>query len=45
MDALWQFYLLWSGGLGLAMALTLLPVTFTVGRQLFVRSAAPRSPS
>ncbi len=30
MDALWQFYLLWSGGLGLAMALTLYPVTFTV---------------
>lgn len=27
---LWQFYLLWAGGLGLAGALTLYPVTFTV---------------
>jgi len=27
---LWQLYLLWSGGLGTAMALTLYPVTFTV---------------
>jgi MFS family permease len=37
MDALWQFYLLWSGGLGLAMALTLYPVTFTVVSNWFVR--------
>ncbi len=35
-DALWQFYLLWSGGLGLAMALTLYPVTFTVVANWFV---------
>lgn len=27
---LWQFYLCWSGGLGIAMALILYPVTFTV---------------
>jgi MFS family permease len=37
MDALWQFYLLWSGGLGLAMALTLYPVTFTVVANWFVQ--------
>jgi MFS family permease len=37
MDALWQFYLLWSGVLGLAMALTLYPVTFTVVANWFVR--------
>ncbi len=37
MEALWQFYLLWSGGLGLAMALTLYPVTFTVVANWFVR--------
>jgi MFS family permease len=37
MAALWQFYLLWSGGLGLAMALTLYPVTFTVVANWFVR--------
>jgi MFS family permease len=37
MDALWQFYLLWSGGLGMAMALTLYPVTFTVVANWFVR--------
>jgi MFS family permease len=36
-DALWQFYLLWSGGLGLAMALTLYPVTFTIVANWFVR--------
>ncbi|GAC1648806.1 MAG: MFS transporter [Ktedonobacteraceae bacterium] len=36
-DALWQFYLLWSGVLGLAMALTLYPVTFTVVANWFVR--------
>ena len=35
--ALWQFYLLWSGGMGLAMALTLYPVTFTVVANWFVR--------
>ena len=37
MDALWQFYLLWSGGVGLAMALTLYPVTFTVVANWFMR--------
>jgi MFS family permease len=37
MHDLWQFYLLWSGGLGLAMALTLYPVTFTVVANWFVR--------
>lgn len=37
MDTLWQFYLLWSGGLGLAMALTLYPITFTVVANWFVR--------
>jgi MFS family permease len=37
MDTLWQFYLLWSGGLGLAMALTLYPVTFIVVANWFVR--------
>ncbi len=37
MTALWQFYLLWSGGLGLALALTLYPVTFTVVANWFVR--------
>jgi MFS family permease len=36
-NALWQFYLLWSVGLGLAMALTLYPVTFTVVANWFVR--------
>jgi MFS family permease len=36
-DAIFQFYLLWSGGLGLAMALTLYPVTFTVVANWFVR--------
>lgn len=36
-DTLWQFYLLWSGGLGLAMALTLYPVTFTIVANWFVR--------
>ncbi|HLQ62918.1 MAG TPA: MFS transporter [Candidatus Acidoferrales bacterium] len=34
---LWQFYLLWAGGLGLAMALTLYPVTFIVVTNWFVR--------
>jgi len=34
---LWQFYVLWSGALGLAMALTLYPVTFTVVTNWFVR--------
>ncbi|GHO95103.1 MFS transporter [Reticulibacter mediterranei] len=37
MQTLWQFYLLWSGGMGLAMALTLYPVTFTVVANWFVR--------
>jgi MFS family permease len=36
MHGLWQFYVLWSGGLGLAMALTLYPVTFTVVANWFV---------
>jgi MFS family permease len=36
-DGIFQFYLLWSGGLGLAMALTLYPVTFTVVANWFVR--------
>jgi len=36
-NVLWQFYLLWSVGLGLAMALTLYPVTFTVVANWFVR--------
>ncbi len=35
-NALWQFYLLWSGVLGLAMALTLYPVSFTVVANWFV---------
>jgi MFS family permease len=35
--ALWQFYALWSGGLGLAAALTLYPVTFTVVAKWFER--------
>ena len=34
---LWQFYLLWAGGLGVAMALTFYPVTFTVITNWFVR--------
>lgn len=34
---LWQFYLLWSGGLGVATALTLYPVTFTVVANWFVQ--------
>ena len=34
---LWQFDLLWSGGIGLAMALTYYPVTFTVIANWFVR--------
>src|SRR5437660_4125189 len=37
MQALWHFYALWSGGLGLAMALTLYPVTFTVVANWFMR--------
>jgi len=34
---LWQFYLLWAGGLGMATALTLYPVTFTVVANWFER--------
>jgi MFS family permease len=34
---LWQFYLLWAGGLGLAMALTFYSITFTVITNWFVR--------
>jgi MFS family permease len=37
MQSLWQFYLFWAGGLGLAMALTLYPVTFTIVANWFVR--------
>jgi MFS family permease len=37
MHDIFQFYLLWSGGLGLAMALTLYPVTFTIVANWFVR--------
>ncbi|MDQ6691373.1 MAG: MFS transporter [Candidatus Dormibacteraeota bacterium] len=33
----WQFYLLWSGCIGLAMALTLYPVTFVVVANWFTR--------
>lgn len=35
--AQWQFYVLWAGGLGLAMALTFYPVTFTVITNWFTR--------
>ena len=34
---LWQFYVLWAGGLGLAMALTFYPVSFTVVTNWFHR--------
>lgn len=34
---LWQFYLYWGGGLGLSMALTLYPVSFTVITNWFQR--------
>ena len=37
METILQFYLLWSGALGLAMALTFYPVTFTVVANWFVR--------
>lgn len=33
----WQFYVLWAAGLGLAMALTFYPVTFTVMTNWFHR--------
>ena len=39
--ALWQFYLLWAGGLGLANALTFYPVTLH-GRRQLVRPPARR---
>lgn len=39
-NALWQFYLCWSGGLGIAMALILYPVTFTVVTSWFVAGRA-----
>lgn len=35
--SLWQFYLLWSGGLGAATALIFYPVTFTVVANWFMR--------
>ncbi|HWE63083.1 MAG TPA: MFS transporter [Chloroflexota bacterium] len=35
--ALWQFYLLWAGGLGVATALTFYPVTFTIVANWFAR--------
>ena len=34
---LWQFYVLWAGGLGVAMALTFYPVSFTVVTNWFHR--------
>jgi len=37
MTEVWQLYVLWSGCLGLAMALTLYPVTFTVVANWFQR--------
>ena len=37
---LWQFYLYWSGGLGIAMALIFYPVTFTVITSWFVAERA-----
>lgn len=36
-STLWQFYLYWSWGLGIAMAFILYPVSFTVITSLFVR--------
>jgi MFS family permease len=39
-STLWQFYLYWSGGLGVAMALILYPVTFTVITSWFVTERA-----
>jgi MFS family permease len=39
-STLWQFYLCWSGGLGIAMALILYPVTFTVVTSWFATSRA-----
>ena len=36
-DAAWQFYALWAGGLGVAMMLTFYPVTFTVVTNWFIR--------
>lgn len=35
--SLWQLYALWSGGIGLTMALTLYPVSFVVATNWFVR--------
>src|SRR5438270_3143745 len=37
MTSVWQLYLLWAGCLGLAMALTLYPVTFVVVANWFQR--------
>jgi MFS family permease len=37
---LWQLYLCWSGGLGIAMALILYPVTFTIVTSWFVNERA-----
>ena len=37
MQTLWQLYLLWSAGVGLVMALTLYPVSFTVATNWFLR--------
>lgn len=39
-STLWQFYLGWSGGLGIAMAFILYPVTFTVITSWFVAGRA-----
>jgi MFS family permease len=37
MQTLWQLYALWSCGIGVVMALTLYPVSFTVATNWFVR--------
>lgn len=39
-DTLWQFYLCWAGGIGIAMALILYPVTFTVITSWFTKERA-----
>lgn len=40
MQNIWQFYSLWAGGIGIAMALILYPVTFTVITSWFERKRA-----
>lgn len=39
-NTLWQLYLFWAGGIGVAMALILYPVTFTVVTTWFVKERA-----